>query len=122
MLIQHGEERGWAELDRWPALLAACDRRWELKVEVRFPNQSPVACRCFSAVRETRSNRRNRGGTLKERQHLLWVKRSIPCTMKKVSDDVEHGQVFVRNFEPSGRPMGIFDGRGFPIYDQASFR
>jgi hypothetical protein len=30
MLIQHGEEKGWAGLDRLPALLAACDRRWGL--------------------------------------------------------------------------------------------
>jgi hypothetical protein len=40
--------------------------------------------------------------------------------MKGVSDDVERGQVFVRNFEPSGIHIGIFDGRWFPIYDQAS--
>jgi hypothetical protein len=41
MPIQHGEEKGWAWLDRLPALLAACDRRWGLKMGVRFPNQSP---------------------------------------------------------------------------------
>ena len=44
----------------------------------------------------------------------------IPFTMKRVSDDVERGRVFVRNFVSSGIRIGIFDGRWFPIYDQAS--
>src|SRR5260221_5947234 len=41
MLIAHGEEKGRAWLDRLPALLATCERRWGLTIGVRFPSQSP---------------------------------------------------------------------------------
>jgi streptomycin 6-kinase len=36
-----GEDTGQAWLDRLPALLAACERRWGLTIGVRFPSQSP---------------------------------------------------------------------------------
>lgn len=40
MLALHGEELGRAWLDRLPAILADCERRWQISIDPPFPNLS----------------------------------------------------------------------------------
>jgi hypothetical protein len=65
MLIDHREEKGQAWLDRLPALLAACERQWELNRRCSLIDSPPIRHRisCEICAEGTSPHASRRSGT-----------------------------------------------------------